>query len=121
MTMTASTATLMTLTTVPTEMEGQLLVNLLEEHGIPAIAAGGMTSQFLAEAPGAVQVMVMQDRLSAARSIVDEFQAARTQPRPVTQDPDSSDYVVGLTKFGFWTLMIGNGLALIVIAILAWL
>jgi hypothetical protein len=117
--MTTKNDSLMTLTTVSTEMEGQLLVNLLEEHGIPATAAGGMTSGFRAEAPGTVQVMVMQDRLSVARVIVDEFQAARTQPGSVGQDPESTDYVLGLTQFGFWTLIIGNGLALI--ALLAWL
>ncbi|WP_339734666.1 hypothetical protein [uncultured Gimesia sp.] len=119
MTKTASNDTLMTLTTVPTELEGQLLVQLLEEHGIPATASGGMTSEFRAEAPGVVQVMVLQDRFSDARSIIEKQEASNSQSRAVDQDQDASDYVPGLTKFGFWTLIIGNIVALI--AILAWL
>lgn len=113
--MTASTQTLMTLTTVPTELEGELLVQLLEEHAIPATASGGMTSEFRAEAPGVVEVMVMQDRFSEARSIIEKQEAAKAQSRSMDQVSDASDYVPSLTKFGFWALIIGNILALIAI------
>ena len=61
-----------TLTTVANEVEGQLLVNILNEHGIAAMVTGGFTSQFRAEAPGTVQVVVRQDSLSLARSVLAE-------------------------------------------------
>lgn len=56
--MTTDQDTLATLATVATEMEGLLLVNILKEHSIAAVATGGFTSQFQADAPGSVRVMV---------------------------------------------------------------
>jgi len=64
--------TLATLATVSTEVEGQLIVNLLQDHGIAAVATGGFTSQFRAEAPGAVRILVKQESLSAARMVLAE-------------------------------------------------
>lgn len=113
--MAALNDSLITLTTVPTEMEGQLLLNLLEEHGIPATASGGMTSQFRAEAPGAIQVMVMQDQLSNAKSIIEKQNVSNSHSSLVNQDTNSSEYRSRLTKFGFWTLIVGNAIALIVL------
>ncbi len=61
---------LVTVTTAANELEGELIVSLLKEHGIKATSTGGLTAQFRAEAPGVVEVLVMQDQLAAASSIV---------------------------------------------------
>ena len=61
---------LVTLTTAADELEGELIVSLLKEHGIKATSTGGLTAQFRAEAPGAVEVLVMQDQLAAANTII---------------------------------------------------
>lgn len=67
---------LVAVTAVPTELEGQLLVNVLKENGIPAVATGGYTAQFRAEAPGEVRVLVNQENLAAAQAVL-----AKGQPR----------------------------------------
>lgn len=100
------------------EIEGQLLVNLLKEHSIPATMTGGITSQFRAEAPGVVQVMVMQDRLSAAQALIEEHDRESSCSDPVVYESDapaaeSSIPQLWLTSFGFWTLVIGNLLAIV--------
>lgn len=99
------------------ELEGQLLVNLLEEHSIPATMTGGLTSQFRAEAPGMLQVMVMQDRLSAAQSLIEEQNRLGSGSEPIVEpdaiDADSSSPQLWLTSFGFWTFVIGNLLAIV--------
>jgi Putative prokaryotic signal transducing protein len=64
--------TLATLTTVPSEFEAQLLVNVLEEHGITASTSGQYTAQFRAEVPGAVKVLVRSEDLEAAEEVVRE-------------------------------------------------
>ena len=62
--------TLTTLATFRNEWEAQLLVNHLHEHGIAAVTTGNLTSQFRAEAPGSVQVVVKQESLDLARSVL---------------------------------------------------
>ena len=54
------------LTTLRTEVEASVLVAALAEVGIKAVAAGGYTSGFKAEAPGDVQILVKQDDLERA-------------------------------------------------------
>ncbi|EDL60373.1 DUF2007 domain-containing protein [Gimesia maris] len=61
---------LVTVTTAADELEGELIVALLNEHGIKATSTGGLTAQFRAEAPGVVEVLVMQDQLAAANTII---------------------------------------------------
>ncbi len=61
---------LVTVTTAADELEGELIVALLKEHGIKATSTGGLTAQFRAEAPGMVEVLVMQDQLAAANTII---------------------------------------------------
>ena len=46
------------LTTVSTEVEAAVITNALQQLGIEAVEAGGYTSGFKAEAPGAVKVFV---------------------------------------------------------------
>lgn len=57
------------LTTLTSEAEGQLMVNILKENDIDAAL---FTSQLLSGAIGTVQVMVKQDSLSNARSVLVE-------------------------------------------------
>tara|TARA_R110002124_G_scaffold63470_2_gene173920 strand:- start:6623 stop:6883 length:261 start_codon:yes stop_codon:yes gene_type:complete len=71
-TMSAQHDKLVTVTTAANELEGELIVALLKEHGIKATSTGGLTAQFRAEAPGVVEVLVMQDQLAAANSIIAE-------------------------------------------------
>ena len=111
--MTSQYGTLVTVATVVDEIEGQLLVNLLNQHGIPATATGGFTSQFRAEAPGAIRVMVKQDSLLAAKSIVAEREPSGPYSEPVVEDTESSAYQPWLTRFGIWSLLIGNLLAIV--------
>ncbi len=70
--MTADDDTLAIVATVASEFEGQLLANILNECGIPAVVTGGSTSQFRAEAPGAVRVMVKGGNLSAAKTVLEQ-------------------------------------------------
>ena len=104
--MTSNHDTLATLATVSTEVEAQLLVNLLNDHGIDAIATGGFTSQFRAEAPGAVRVLVKQDNLSVAKSVVAEHEQARRSSETADDDTESSGYEPRLTRFGIWCLLV---------------
>ncbi len=87
---------LATLTSVSTEVEADLIVGMLNEHGIAAVATGGYTSQFQAQAPGTVQVLVNQENLSAARSLLARRRPARAAiryPGKQSSSPasDSSD------------------------------
>ncbi|QDT80179.1 hypothetical protein Mal35_36500 [Gimesia maris] len=61
---------LVTVTTAADELEGKLIVSLLKEYGIKATSTGGLTAQFRAEAPGVVEVLVTQDQLAAANTII---------------------------------------------------
>lgn len=108
--MTPDNEALITVAAVSTELEAALLVNLLAEQGIPATQSGGCTAQFRAEAPVAVEVMVLQHQLAAARAIIAENEALNAQYQTAGQD---ADYTTGLRKFGYWTLIIGNAVALL--------
>ena len=70
-------AHLETLISVPNEMEAAAIVNALADRDIRAQAVGGHTSNFQAEAPGQVAVVVGRADLARARealaNIHDEF------------------------------------------------
>ncbi len=117
--MTADHETLAIVATVTTEVEGQLLANILNERGIPAVVTGGITSEFRAQTPGAVHVMVKQGSLSAARSALAERAQHRPSSEAVATDQEFSAYQSGLTAFGIWSLLIGESLA--IVGILAYL
>ncbi|MHB0956562.1 MAG: hypothetical protein ACYC0X_09850 [Pirellulaceae bacterium] len=110
--------TLATLAIVGNELEAQLLVNLLEEHGIVSTATGGFTSQFRAEAPGVVRVMVKQDSLAAAQAVLAERDQLRSASEPIDQEMESFEYEAKLTRFGIWSLLIWE--LLTILAILAY-
>ncbi len=59
---------------VASEVEAAAIVTALQAHGIEALASGGFTSGFRAEAPGRVNVVVRHQDLEEARLILAEIQ-----------------------------------------------
>jgi hypothetical protein len=57
-------------------MEAGIVVAALEENGIRAIATGAATAGFRAEAPGWVHVLVADEDLPRAVTLLDEFDRA---------------------------------------------
>jgi hypothetical protein len=62
------------LTSVRTEMEGGVVVGGLEERGIKATMSGVYTTNFRAEAPGWVEVLVAEHDLERAKEALQEIQ-----------------------------------------------
>ena len=54
----------------PTEVGAAPVVSALEEAGISAVATGGFTAEFIAEAPGEVQVLVAERDLPKAKEVL---------------------------------------------------
>ena len=54
----------------PTEVGAAPVVLALEEAGISAIATGGFTTEFMAEAPGEVRVLVAERDLPQAKEVL---------------------------------------------------
>ena len=67
------------LQTVPTEYEAAMLVARLDSDGIDAWTEGGLASGYRAEAPGSANVMVRQQDLARAVSLLRE---SRGEPAP---------------------------------------
>jgi hypothetical protein len=61
------------LTSVRTEMEGGVIVAGLEDRGIQATMSGVYTTNFRAEAPGWVEILVAEHDLARAQSALDEI------------------------------------------------
>ena len=61
------------LTTVATEVEAAVITNALQQLGIEAVATGGYTSGFKAEAPGAVKVFVKRVDAELARRALNQI------------------------------------------------
>ena len=61
---------LVLLESMPTEMEAGVIVAALEQGGIQATMTGTYTAGFRAEAPGWVKVLVAEDDLLQARTIL---------------------------------------------------
>lgn len=64
--------TIVKLTTTAHELEAGFIVARLEAEGIPARAAGDLTTSFRAEAPGRMQIFVRAGDLDRAREILQE-------------------------------------------------
>ncbi len=60
-------------TRVPTDFEAAVIVSALEAAGIKAMAVGGPTAGFRAEAPGDVAVVVPEDEAERADAVLAEF------------------------------------------------
>ena len=67
------------LLSVPTEIEATAIVTALTEYGVEAIATGGYTSGFRAEAPGSVAVVVKHVDLDRAKQALAEIRETQTQ------------------------------------------
>ena len=104
--MTSNHDNLATLASVTTEVEAQLLVNMLNDHDIAAVATGGFTSQFQAEAPGVVRVLVKQKDLAVARSALAEREQDHCPSELADENAESSAYESRLTRFGIWSLLV---------------
>jgi Putative prokaryotic signal transducing protein len=63
------------LTSTPNEPQAAMIVSVLRERGIKAVAEGGLTAGFRAETIGEVRIMVWQEDLERARLALAEFQA----------------------------------------------
>ena len=64
---------LVELNRVSNEAEAAIIVNALADVGIRALATGGFTSGFKAEAPGDVKIVVRRGDLQGARTALDEL------------------------------------------------
>ncbi len=63
----------------PTETEASMLVTVLADEGIKAVATGGFTAGFRAEAPGWVSVQTLESDAAKAKEILAEL-------RPVDEE-----------------------------------
>lgn len=79
---------LVSLTSVPTDMEASIILATLETEGIKAVATGGFTAGFKAEAPGRVDVMVAEADLPLAKNTLAKL-------KQENQDIDWSQVDVG--------------------------
>ncbi len=116
--MTSSHDTLAALATVSTEAEAQLMVNMLNDRGITAVATGGFTSQLLPGAQGVVRVLVKQESLPVAQSVLAEHEKERCSWELADENSEPSGYEPRLTKFLIRCLLI-IGLIYIVGALVA--
>jgi hypothetical protein len=66
------------LITTPTEVEASMITGALEDHGVTAVATGGYTSGFKAEAPGAVKVFVKRADIETARRAMEQIRKEKT-------------------------------------------
>jgi hypothetical protein len=69
--MSNSTSSITQLVSVTNELEASAIVAALAAHGIKARHEGGYTAGFLAEAPGEIQVLVLEKDLARATEIVE--------------------------------------------------
>ena len=65
-----------------TEAEATILVSILQDEGIRAVATGGFTAGFRAEAPGWVAVKTFERDAEQARRIIGEVMANRSKDDP---------------------------------------
>ena len=64
---------LVTVATCATEVEASILVNVLRDAGIKAVAVGGFTAGFRAEAPGWVQVKTLAEDAERSKVVISEI------------------------------------------------
>ena len=63
----------MTVAQRPTEQQAAILVAVLEDENIRAVATGGFTAGFVAEAPGWVSVQTFEADAARAKQILAEL------------------------------------------------
>lgn len=80
------------LTSVPDEMAAAAIVAARKSGGVEAVATGGYTAGFRAEAPGSVQIMVKRLDLECAQALLDKFQGDQVDWSQVdVGQPDEAD------------------------------
>ncbi|MGC6441747.1 MAG: putative signal transducing protein [Rubripirellula sp.] len=67
-------ANLVTVAKRQCEASASVLVSVLQDEGIRAIATGGYTAGFRAEAPGVVRVLTFEADAERAREIISEIE-----------------------------------------------
>lgn len=67
------TANLVTVAERTDELSASIVVSVLQDAGIRAIATGGFTSGFRAEAPGMVKIKTFEEDAQRARQVIDEI------------------------------------------------
>jgi hypothetical protein len=96
------------LTSVRTEMEAGVIIGGLEARGIPAAMSGVYTSNFRAEAPGWVEVLVADRDLRQAES---ELREIRKSPEDIdwsqvdvghSDDPTACEALPWWVSLRFW-------------------
>ena len=68
-------ASLVTVAERSSEVAASILVAALADEGIRAIATGGFTAGFRAEAPGVVRVQTFEKDAERARQVISELKA----------------------------------------------
>jgi len=68
-------AKLVTVAKRSSEVAASILVSVLQDEGIKAIATGGFTAGFRAEAPGLVRVQTFESDAERARQIISELES----------------------------------------------
>ncbi len=58
-----------------TEVAAAILVSVLQDEGIKAVAIGGFTAGFRAEAPGTVRVQTLASEAERAKQIISELKS----------------------------------------------
>ncbi len=71
-------AKLLTVAERPTEVEAAIVVAVLKDAGIRAVATGGFTAGFRAEAPGWVRVQTLEGDAKRAREVIAEIKMEST-------------------------------------------
>ncbi len=64
------------------EMSATILVSVLEDAGIKAVATGGFTSGFRAEAPGMVKVQTFEKDAERAKQVISEIRPVQEGESP---------------------------------------
>jgi hypothetical protein len=67
------TSRLVTVAERPDEMSASILVSVLQDAGIRAVATGSFTAGFRAEAPGMVKVQTFEQDAERARQVLSEL------------------------------------------------
>ena len=79
-------AKLVTVSEHPTEVGASVVVAALKDAGIRAVATGGFTAGFRAEAPGSVCVQTLERDAARAREIISEIKQASPEEWEFDED-----------------------------------
>ena len=66
---------LIKLASVPSEADAAPIIAALKEDGIPATMTGGFTAGFIAEAPGDIQINILEKDLEKAAKVLRRFES----------------------------------------------